>query len=114
MHEAVDTIMARCILEGLVVNPEFKNLQFSVVIAQYSTLFAPLPFPTVKVVGKELQVIGDASTGVIALNESYAMGREAKFSFDATKPHVLRLLTAKGRSVLGEYSPSNKSWRWQQ
>lgn len=114
VHEAVNPVMARCILEGLIVNPEYKNLQFSIIIAQYSTLFAPLPLPVVKVVGKELQVTGDASTGVIALDEFYSMGKDAKFSFDPTKTHVLRLLTAKGRSVLGEYNPSSKSWRWQQ
>lgn len=114
LQNYVSPMDSECVLEGLVINPQFKNLLFSVLVAQYSVSFAPLPIPVATVSNGFLEVNADPAVSVISLDDDYKINNKTSFQFDASQPHILRTLTTKGRSVLGQWNPKKGTWSWLQ
>jgi len=101
-----------CVLDGYISQGQFPDVYLNVLVAVYDSGFAPLPIPIVRHKNGKIEVEGDPSTSVIVLDDKHKFKTKAKFKFKKKDPHVLRLLTVKGRSVIGEWKKG--SWSWSQ
>lgn len=101
-----------CVLEGVIIN-RFKDILFTVVVSVYNSDFNPLPVPEIKMDGDEIEVIADDAVSAIAFDDQYEIARSKTFKkIDWSKPHYIRLLTVKGRAVLGIWEPGTGVWQW--
>jgi hypothetical protein len=103
-----------CVLDGVVISPVFKNLLLNVLATQYLSSFSLLPLPTLQLSNGTLAVTADPAVTVVALDSTYTLDAKGSFGFDSSQPHVLRLLTVKGRAVFGSYDPKKGKWTWAQ
>jgi len=99
-----------CIFQGVFVDGNDIKF-FSWMVWMYSKEFIPLSVPLVKYKGKKIQVIGQDSVTAISLDDQFDLDFDSKFKFDRSIPHVLRLLTVTGRSMIGVYRPE-QGWTW--
>lgn len=102
-----------CIIEGFLTSEELEDFSFNIFVAKYDSNFTPLPFPVITR-DRKLNVEGDESVSIINLDDKIVVDRVASFKFDETLPHTLRLLTVKGRTVIGVWNLNNKIWELQQ
>lgn len=108
VHEAVKaTAPDFCVLDGFALNSQ-NDISLNVAVALYRADFSPLPKPVLTIEDGSLKVSGDENVSIVSMDSAYIVNREAAFKFDATKPHVLRLLTVKGRVVLCTYEPGKE------
>lgn len=101
-----------CLMEGIIISQNYQNKYLSAVIALYQPAYTLLPVPVLKISGNKLSVSGDSTVSVISLDEDYKLASTGAFKFDSTKYHVFRAITIKGRTVLAEYTPTTKVFRW--
>jgi hypothetical protein len=91
----------------VVISPNFKDVLLGAIVSAYRTTnFSLLPIPTVH--GNE--ITGDAAVSAIHWDGGYEMGNHVEF--DDGLPKVIRLLTAGGRSVIGQWN--GEGWTWMQ
>jgi hypothetical protein len=111
-----NTDTAPCVADGFVVSPTFKNTYFDAFVAKYDPSFSPLSLPTYTLDPSNLQitVTADPVVGVVSVDSSWNEDNTGTFDFDPTKPHVLRILTSMGRSVLGIWNTSTGAFSWLQ
>jgi hypothetical protein len=97
-----------CALDGYIVSPKFQNVYFDAIIAQYSTNFSPLPIPdySIDTGNSKINVTADPAVGVVSVDANWNEDNTGSFDFDPTQPHVLRILSSMGRSVLGIWEPA--------
>jgi hypothetical protein len=103
-----------CVLDGYVLSEE-DDITVTGLYTRFSSDFSPLAIPEVVMdpKSKRLTVNAPPSTGVVALDSRIEIEAKACFKdFDSTVPHVLRLYTSKGRSVIGEWNPQEGEWIW--
>ena len=86
--------------------------QFDVFIAQFQPLFPQLPVPITEIDGSTLKVEADPAVSVIGLDVDNRVDNSAKFKFDPTVNHIMRLLTVQGRLTIGEWSATTRAWTW--
>lgn len=79
---------------------------------RYQESFRPLAVPALEIRGEKLRVTGAPEVSVISMDEEWYIDNSAKFHWDPASPHILRLLTVKGRIAVGTYSPETKGWVW--
>jgi len=103
-----------CMMEGFINSSAFVDVDFNVLVAKYNAEFTQLPIPVVKINGDKIEIIADDAVSIVSLDNEYEIDYEAKFDFDRTKPHVIRLLTVKGRSVIGLIEAGGQQWEWLQ
>jgi len=102
-----------CILDGFVfVNDYPDQVLIDVLIHRYNEDFIPLPIPEMVIEKNKLKVKASVNVSIVSLDKDYVMSNEHEFSFDASKKHVFRALTVKGRSVVCEWNLSQ--WTCQQ
>lgn len=95
---------APCLLDGFALN-KLTDLTVNALLQVNSSLYSPLSIPIIES-GETLRVTAEAAVSVISLDNQFVLSSSAKFkNFNEQLPHVLRLLTVKGRSVLCEYTP---------
>jgi len=75
-------------------------------------MFNQLSTPSVHVGKKKITVTASESVSIISLDNEYKIKQKAKFKFKHDQSHILRLLTVKGRSVLGLWDINNQRFRW--
>lgn len=78
---------------------------------RYAEGFRPLAIPDVEVNGGKIKVRGETGVTIVALDSHVVVNREGEFGWDPSKSHILRLLTVKGRTLVGEYEPG-EGWTW--
>jgi hypothetical protein len=98
-----------CVLEGVVISPDYQDLLVNILVSNYDPKFIPLSAPMVQIQNGDVLVTGDPSVSVIALDQKLKMNDHGKFKFDPTAHHVVRMLTVKGRSVISIWD--TKEWR---
>jgi len=104
-----------CVLDGVAISPVFQNLFLNVLGTGYNPRFYPLPLPKITYDDENrIWITADPAVSLISLDRQYEFSTHAAFWFDSTKPHILRLLTVKGRTVFGTYHPSGRKWTWAQ
>lgn len=114
-----------CVAEGVALVRNETDVTFSVLVTQYATelpddpewrdfAFSPLAIPRVSFAGNDLEVEASAEVSVVSLNGEFKIDNKAKFEFDRTKENVLRIFTAKGRSVIGYWAPGSQEFEWKQ
>ena len=124
LHEVVSYKLGDCILEGAVLTTD-SDRTFTGLVTQYATTlpadpewqqygFIPLAIPKITVSESTLEVIGQDQVSVVSLNSKYEINSKAKFKFDPSKINVVRLITVKGRTVLGVWDPKTQSFKWGQ
>lgn len=102
--------VSTCVIEGVIISPIYKDLLVSIVVAQYSSNFVPLPLPVITMTPGKVAVTGDATVSVVGLDQAHYFSTHRTFNLaDTTGPHLIRILTVKGRSVLC----SLKKGEWQ-
>lgn len=108
LHQAMQVPSGgRCAATGVVISPRYKDVLLAAVVSSYRTSnFAPLPLPIVR--GFELE--GDGAVSAIHWDGGYELSNRVKFK--ERFPPVVRLLTAGGRSVIGQWN--GKEWAWMQ
>lgn len=113
-----------CILEGVIFDPQYEDYLFTVMVAQYATelpndpkwkdyRFIKLAIPSVKI-GKKLEVVATSEVSVVGLDDKNYIKNEKKFKFKKDRDHILRIVTVKGRSVIGVWKASEAKWTWEQ
>lgn len=111
-----------CVAEGVALMSD-GDFTFSVLIAQYATElpsdpkwsgfgFGPLAIPVTEYSGGSIKLTGSDQVSVISMDSKYKVSSKASFSFDRTKSHVIRLITVKGRTVLGFWEPGDQEVQW--
>jgi len=103
-----------CMMEGFIHSSQFEDVDFNILVAKYNSEFTRLPIPSVQINGDSIQITADDAVSIISLDNEYEIDFEAKFDFDRKKAHVMRLLTVKGRSVIGLWVPGGQEWSWLQ
>lgn len=115
LHKAVSAYNSVCVVEGLVVNPAFKNTMFSALVVQHSSRYVKLAIPTMKKYAFTLTVYPDGATAATSIDDRYTTENPAVFEdFHFNVPHILRTITVKGRSVIGLWDPKEYAWTWLQ
>lgn len=113
-----------CVAEGVALT-NGVDFTFSVLIAQYATElpndpkwagfgFGPLAIPVTELSGSKIKLTGAEQVSVVSMDRSYEVQSKASFKFDRNKPHIIRLITVKGRTVLGFWEPGDQEVRWVQ
>ena len=97
-----------CLLEGAIIAGNVVH-RFGWQVWTYSKDFSPLPEPTIDLEGKKLSVTGDPTVSIIALDEAFVINRKASFTL-GDGPHLLRLMTVKGRVLLGVWDGKEFMW----
>ena len=103
-----------CVLEGFLSSEIVRDLDFNILVAKYDKRFTQLPIPKIEMDDDEITIVADEAVSVISMDDQYEIGHEVEFDFDKTKKHVIRLLTMKGRSIIGLWIPGNGGWEWVQ
>jgi len=85
---------------------------FSWMIFGYHKDYVPLSIPAVKFEDNKIKVTADNQVSLIVLNQEYKFAQETDFDFDASKENVLRILTVKGRAVIGVWNVKTKAFEW--
>lgn len=105
--------MSRCTYFLFLIDEDanlIRSISWNVI--KYAQDFAPLPAPSVRLDGNNLIVRGHVGATVVALDGRWLIDHKGEFdNFDRNKPHVLRLLTVKGRVAIGDYVPG-EGWTW--
>ncbi len=100
-----------CVMEGFIRNQTFQDILFNIVVSKYDERYTPLPCPSLSFDEDTLIVKASKVVSIIALDGEYEVDYETKFKkFDKTKPHILRLLTVAGRSVLDRWIVAEQKW----
>jgi len=109
----LNTHLRNCALEGILLGDlPADDLLFTWLVMIYDHNFTPLAKPVVEVSGNKIKISGDDNVSVVALDHDYTLNRQGKFKFDPLLPHTIRLLTIAGRSVVGDWDPDKKTWKW--
>lgn len=114
MGRAVEHQKQLCVLEGRISVEEYEDLHVNILVAVYDNKFTPLTIPMVKVGTDTIDVEARQAVSIISLNEEYEFDYDASFEFDRYGSNILRLLTVKGRSVLGKWDNIMQRWIWVQ
>lgn len=110
-EDVVGKIIQRtCFLEGVIIQEEtIKRISWT--IWGYAQDFPPLPVPVIKKISfGRTEFITDEAVAIISLDRSHKTINRGKFRFNPRNPHIFRALTAKGRSLVCEWSVENKVW----
>jgi hypothetical protein len=103
----------RCDIEGIVVGATpADDVLFSWMILVYSKDYLPLPRPVVSWNGQWLNIAADANVSVVTANQLAIIGRNAGFKISSANPITVRALTVGGRSAVGDWDPTTKTWNW--
>lgn len=124
LSEAIVSQIGDCVVEGVILTSDIDRT-FTGLIAQYATTlpldpewreygFIPLAIPKVDVSDSSIKIEGPDSVSVISVNDKYKVTSKASFSFDRNKINIVRLITVKGRTVLGVWDPKAQSFKWGQ
>lgn len=105
-----DPNMKPCVLDGVVLSQDYKNINLSALIIDYNSQYLPLPIPALSQKDGKLQVTMDQSVSLMALDTDYVFDNTNSWEFDTSKSHVLRGATVKGRIIIGVYDKG--AWKW--
>jgi hypothetical protein len=98
----------RCIASGYVVSEEYETLYFDFLIIRHDADFIDLPKPSVVVLNdRRVCVYADSSVSFIMTESSFSNCNQACFS----DPKIIRGVTNKGRTFLGEMKNGNVEWK---
>lgn len=98
-----------CIINGADVDDKKLILWY---VAIHNPAYNFLPKPRITYSKTRITVEGSNDVTAIILNSEYKYGDKAKFKFKKDKENILRMVTAKGRTVLGVWSPEKGEWSW--
>lgn len=116
---------ADCVLEGVAFIKGLEDLTFTVLVVQYATQlpddpkwkdfgFGPLAIPVVEFSKDKINITAGDNVTVISVDGEYALKQSESFAFDKNKPHLIRLITIKGRTVLGYWDVISQEIKWNQ
>ena len=105
---------SNCIADGFLSSKDYQDLLINALLITYSNSFTPLPTPTFSIKNDKLTVIGDAAVSAIYVDDTYQIAASIEVPFDSSVAHTVRLLTAKGRTVIGFWNPAKKDFTWMQ
>lgn len=115
---------ASCIAEGVALS-KGVDFTFTVIVTQYATElpldpkwrgygFGPLAIPVVEMGSSSIKLTGSDQVSVVSVDENHKVSSEGKFKFDKNQKHIIRLITVKGRTVLGFWEPGDQEVQWNQ
>jgi len=123
IHEAVKIEnKGLCVLEGVVIDPEYEDVLFTAVIAQYRTklpadedwyesTFSQLATAGLKFKKRDkIEITAPSVVSVISLDNQYRMTIKKKFKFDKNQDHIVRIFTVKGRSSISIWKAEEQAW----
>lgn len=111
-----------CVAEGVALTSG-GDFTFSVLVTQYATElpndpkwkgygFGPLAIPVTELSSGSIKLTGPEQVSVVSVDQTHKIASKGKFSFDRTEPHIIRLITVKGRTVLGLWEPGDQEVTW--
>ncbi len=101
-----------CVVEGVVQGEVYKDLLLTVLVSQYESAFVPLAPPTVSVEKGKITLEASDSVSVISVGNEYTFQTKATFKVDLSKTFIVRALTVKGRSAIGQWDPKKQAVVW--
>jgi hypothetical protein len=104
------SISKLCTLEGVIFGNNL--LQWTGLVDIYNQSFVPLAAPLITPGRNQISIYADPTVSAIFLDDQYKLSNQGVFSFDPSVTHVVRLLTASARSIIGQYDPKNGVWVW--
>lgn len=112
LEDVIDTIEhPRCSLVGAAIDSTQRSAVYWMAWT-YSIEFTPLSIPSLSLKDDGVGVEADPGVSIISLDNKFEIANEASFDIDWSKAHVLRLITVKGRLIIGEWDPIKKEWSW--
>lgn len=102
---------ARCGLVGAAVDNTTKTAIYWMAWI-YNVAFEALPVPVIARGKRKIDIEADPGVSIISLGNTFEISNKASFKMDWSKPYVLRLITVKGRLLIGEWNPSKEEWLW--
>lgn len=100
----------QCVLSGRVDIDHDHSFYVTWMVWTYGKDYVPLSVPSVAYKDGKLKVSADQNATVIWLDNDLRYNISETFKFDPSKPHLLRVLTTGGRSVIGSWN--GKEWSW--
>lgn len=110
LHDLVAKRQGACVLDGAVMGQE-RDVLFNAIISQYDPAFVPLAIPVVSVTANNLSLEGDDTVSMVGVDSDNRMTYKSLFGFDPAQDHIVRMVTVKGRSVIGIYSKGVFTWK---
>ena len=106
--------MQTCVIEAVVQSTVYKDLVISALVSVYADVFTPLPIPVLDYnQGKlKLAIDADPATSILSVGNDYKFGYQETFKLPDTSKKIVRVLTVKGRSVLGIFDPTTGGVQW--
>lgn len=107
----VENKIQTCVLEGVFISPEYKDLFVSILVSRYNKEFTPLAIPSISDSGRKICIKADPATSIISIDGKYIVSDHGCFKNKVTNGSIIRAVTVKGRTVIGIY---DNEWKWQQ
>lgn len=103
-----------CVIEAVVQSQVYKDLVISAIVSSHADVFTPLPIPVLDFKqGKlTLSIDADPATSILSVGDDYKFGYQETFKLPDTQKKIVRVLTVKGRAVLGVFDPSTGGVQW--
>lgn len=79
---------------------------------RYAKDFQPLSEPTADFYEQKVDLAAESAVTVVSVDETFRVSNFGTFPFDQEDPHVVRLLTVKGRVLVGQWMPEKKEFAW--
>ncbi len=112
LHSLISDLNKTCVIEGVIQGKVYKDLLLTVLVAQYESAYVPLAEPVVEIKNGKISIEASESVSIISVGDDYQIASKATFGPDLKKSFTVRLLTVKGRSLVGEWNPSTKEVVW--
>ena len=97
-----------CIYEGIIISLRYPT-RLTWQVWSYRDDFEPLPIPVVSFANDHINIKADKSVSIISVDDEYKIADHGSFNFRRDKEHTIRLITVKGRVLIGKW---NQKWTW--
>lgn len=115
---------ASCVLEGVAL-AFGGDFTFTVIVTQYATElpldpkwkgfgFGPLAIPVAEMRSSSIKLTGSDQVSIVSVDDDHKVASKGSFNFDKREFHIIRLITVKGRTVLGVWEPGSQEVEWNQ
>lgn len=103
-----------CILEGYATSNQYAPLRFSILSVTYNKTYPELSHPKVVILKNgKLWIQAEESVSILSFDkEYYFMNDITVQKFDPNSSHIIRAITAKGRTAIGVWTPEKKGVVW--
>ena len=105
-----DLSIGQCVIDIAIIGTRDRFLTW--LSWRYDRNYRPIAIPSWKLSGQEISFKAEKHVSIISVDDEWVIGNEADFDFYRMTPHAVRLLTVKGRLIVGLWRPKMMDFVW--